>query len=355
MCKSNKEKYLGDLVTEVGNNRANISDRVSKGYAIVNEIKAILTDIPLGIYKISIGLKLRNAMLISAILFNTEAWHSITLTDIKQLEQVDEHLLRFLLGSHRKCAIEMLYLETGTWPLRFTIIQRRIMYLQTILKRTNDELTKQVLLAQMADPCRGDFVKLVEDDIMSVNLDLNFDQIQNLSKHSLKKLLKSTVKKEAFKHLSKLKSQHSKVKNVSYSELALQSYFNSNEFTNEEAKLLFGLRTKTVKGIKANFPHMNLKCLHCPLKCWKKDEDPEIDSQEHILKCKKLSYQKEKGGGIEYTFIYSDLKKQKEAINVFKALLLEREMFITSTPVNSLDPSTVPSQCCDFAAITCFN
>ena len=102
MCKSNKEKYLGDLVTEVGNNRANINDRVSKGYAIVNEIKAILTDILLGIYKISIGLKLRNAMLISAILFNTEAWHSITLTDIKQLEQVDEHLLRFLLGSHRK-------------------------------------------------------------------------------------------------------------------------------------------------------------------------------------------------------------------------------------------------------------
>ena len=277
MCKSNKEKYLGDLVTEVGNNRANINDRVSKGYAIVNEIKAILTDILLGIYKISIGLKLRNAMLISAILFNTEAWHSITLTDIKQLEQVDEHLLRFLLGSHRKCAIEMLYLETGIWPLRFTIIQRRIMYLQTNLKRTDDELTKQVLLAQMADPCRGDFVKL--DDIKSVNLELNFYQIQNLSNQGLNKWLRSTIKREAFKHSSKLKSQHSKVKNVSYSELTLQSYFNSNDITNEEAKLLFCLRTKTVKGIKANFPNMNLKFLHCPLKCWKKDEDPEIDSR----------------------------------------------------------------------------
>lgn len=353
MNRSIKEKYLGDLVTDVGNNKANISDRVAKGYAIVNEIKAILSDIPLGIYKLNIGMKLRSAMLHSAILFNSEAWHGITLADIKRLEQVDEHLLRFLLGSHRKCAIEMLYLESGSWPLRFDVIQRRIMYLHTILKRSDDELTKQVLHAQMADPCRGDFVNLVKDDIKAVNLDLNFDDIKSLSKQVLKKQLKSKIKKTAFKHLNKLKSQHSKVRHMSYTELVLQPYLKSKNITNEQAKLLFGLRTKTVKGIKANFAQMNLKCLHCPLKCWENDEAPEIDTQEHLLKCKKLA-DTEKTGRVEYSQNYSDLMKQKEAIVVFKYYLEKREDLL-SNPANTLDPSTVFSQCCDHAAIICPN
>jgi len=186
-------------------------------------------------------------------------------------------------------------------------------------------LTKKVLLAQIADPCRGDFVKLVEDDIKSVNIDLNFDQIQTLSKQMLKKLLKSNIKKAAFTHLNKLKSQHSKVKHISYNELAIQPYLSSNNITNEEAKLLFRLRTKTLKEIKANFPQMNKKCLHCPLRCWNKDQAPEIDTQEHILKCKKLSYEKVNTSKVDYSYIHSELVYQKVAISVFKSLLEERE------------------------------
>ena len=73
----------------------------------------------------------------------------------------------------------------------------------------------------MADPCRGEFINLVEDDIKAVNLNLNIKDIQSLSKQALKKQLKSTIKKAAFKHLNKLKNQHSKVKNISYTELNL--------------------------------------------------------------------------------------------------------------------------------------
>ena len=71
-----------------------IEDRKNKGYGIVAEILAILEDIPLGRYKIEIGLMLRQSMLLNGILFNSEAWHAITEKDIKALENVDEHLLR---------------------------------------------------------------------------------------------------------------------------------------------------------------------------------------------------------------------------------------------------------------------
>ena len=85
----------------------------NRGFAIVAEILAILQEIPLGKYKMEIGLKLRQAMLINGILFNSEAWHNINEAELKMLESVDEHLLRSLVKAHSKTPLEFLYLEAG--------------------------------------------------------------------------------------------------------------------------------------------------------------------------------------------------------------------------------------------------
>ena len=69
---------------------------------MVAEILAIVNDIPLGQYKMEIGLKLRQAMLLNGLLFNSEAWHNITEAENKLLEAVDEHLLTSLVGGHAK-------------------------------------------------------------------------------------------------------------------------------------------------------------------------------------------------------------------------------------------------------------
>ena len=69
MNKSKKEKYLGDYITSSGNNKENITERVNKGYAIISEINNILNEIPLGRYRVDIGLRLRQAMFIYVTLF----------------------------------------------------------------------------------------------------------------------------------------------------------------------------------------------------------------------------------------------------------------------------------------------
>ena len=89
MKQSTKEKYLGDIVDVSLKIRSTIEDRKSKGYGMVAEIIAIVNDIPLGKYKLEIGLKLRQAMLISGLLFNSEAWHDVTEAEIKIFESVD--------------------------------------------------------------------------------------------------------------------------------------------------------------------------------------------------------------------------------------------------------------------------
>jgi hypothetical protein len=121
MKESQREKYLGDVLNNTGKIEATIDERVSKGYGIVSEILALVDQVPLGKYRIEMGLKLRQAMLINGILFNSEVWHGVTDDHVEALEKVDEHLLRSLLQCQSKTPLEFLFLETGPVPIRFII------------------------------------------------------------------------------------------------------------------------------------------------------------------------------------------------------------------------------------------
>ena len=61
MQESSKQKYLGDIVDTSGKIRSTIEERKRKGYGIVAEILAIVNDIPLGKYKMEIGLKVEKS------------------------------------------------------------------------------------------------------------------------------------------------------------------------------------------------------------------------------------------------------------------------------------------------------
>ena len=41
MMKTNEQKYLGDMVSNTGNNNANIKDRCNTGYSAIAQIKSI--------------------------------------------------------------------------------------------------------------------------------------------------------------------------------------------------------------------------------------------------------------------------------------------------------------------------
>ena len=78
------------------------------------------------------GLRLRQAMFVNGILYNSEAWQGIKDKDLFVFEKADEALLRRILGAHPKIPIEALYLETKSIPIRYIIASRRIMYLHAI-------------------------------------------------------------------------------------------------------------------------------------------------------------------------------------------------------------------------------
>ena len=62
---------------------------------------------------------LRNSLLISSMLSNSEVWYGLTKKDTDLLEQIDEMWMRNLFECSRNIAKDLLYLELGVVPISF--------------------------------------------------------------------------------------------------------------------------------------------------------------------------------------------------------------------------------------------
>ena len=71
----------------------------------------LIAEIPSGCFQIQIGPKMRGTKLCNGLIFNGEAWSSVSDRDIERLEQVDLSFIRSLTGAHSETVKEFLYLE----------------------------------------------------------------------------------------------------------------------------------------------------------------------------------------------------------------------------------------------------
>ena len=107
MAESKCEKYL---VHNSGGFKPNVARRLSRGWGRISEILAIVQEAPLGIKRVEDGLLLRKSLLKNATLFNSEACHGLTKSQVKAFEQLDEAILKWLTNSHSKIPKPALYL-----------------------------------------------------------------------------------------------------------------------------------------------------------------------------------------------------------------------------------------------------
>ena len=123
MEDTEEEKYLGDIISNDGRNLKDIKARVNKGKGIVKRILDILESIPFGKLYFQVAILLRNSLLVSSVLCNSETWFNLTKAELELLESVDLMFLRKLLGKTKSTPKEMLYLELGIIPFREIIRQ----------------------------------------------------------------------------------------------------------------------------------------------------------------------------------------------------------------------------------------
>ena len=283
----------------------------------------------MGHWKVQAGLSLRQAMLLNGILFNSEAWQGPDTKNIIMLEKVDEALLRGILGAHPKIPLEALYLETRSIPIRFIVAS-------TILQRDKNEMIAKIYEAQKIKPSPGDFINLVKNDFDIIGLEMNEQEIRQISKQQFKKIIKSKIMNAAFTYLKALQMNHSKMKNLRYERFEISKYLSSPIFSKNNRCLLLALRTRTLRGIRSDFPGLYKDKL-CPLGCGEQDTIP------NILTCKVISqYHKSDSVAqeeIQYNDIFSEnIQRQKQITELFEKLLDIRNRLINSPPVACTGP-----------------
>ena len=97
MEEKTEEKYLGDVISTNGRNIKNVKARIDKGKGIVSRIVTILDGIPFGRFYFEIAAILRDSLLVSSMLFNTEAWYNVSKAELELLETVDVQFIRSVL------------------------------------------------------------------------------------------------------------------------------------------------------------------------------------------------------------------------------------------------------------------
>ena len=303
-----------------GKSNATVSERVKKGYAITAQILAFLNDLPLGNLRVEVELALRQAWFVNGILFNCEVWNKITAFQEEQLMSTDKYLLRGILSAHSKTPLEFIHLETASLPLNYVMSVRRMIYLQTLLKRHKEEITRKIYECQKKNPTPGDWCEQVQEDFDKIGVHMAENHIAALDADSYKKIIKQAVRSKAFEDLQLLKEGHSKVRDNVYLGLKCpQAYLTNKSVTTQECSVIFGLKSKTLRGIKNNFKTQFSDNTLCPIceRC--------VDSQEHVGCCSVLLDIKPQETAIIYNHIYGSVQQQKEVARQYILYLQLRD------------------------------
>ena len=191
---------------------------------------------------------LRESLLISSLLTNSESWYNLTLSDIRELESVDEILLRKVLECPMSTPREMLYLELGVIPIRFQIMIRRLNFLQYILFEDKNSLIHKVLKTQLSNPTFNDWGQTVVNDLQKLDRKLDVSDVENLPVETYQRLVKESALNQALKDLNGLKVKEnqlsSKTSHIQHRKIGMASYLKPNQISIQEAKFLFTLRSR---------------------------------------------------------------------------------------------------------------
>ena len=150
---------------------------------------SMLAGICFGKFYFKVAMTLRESLLISSWLTNSELWYNLTLSDIIELESVDEILLRKVLECPMSTLREMLYLELGVIPIRFQIMIKRLNFLQYIVFEDKNSLIDKVLKTQLSNPTFNDWGQTVVNDLQKLDRKLDVSDVENLPVETYQRLV----------------------------------------------------------------------------------------------------------------------------------------------------------------------
>jgi hypothetical protein len=277
VMKNVEEKtYLGHIIQKDGKNTKNITDKFNKAVGNVNKIISAINARPYGHHTYKAALLMRQGLMLSGMLRNSETWINITEADMTKLTMPDTMLQRKILSSSGNPSKVFMSLELGVIPVRNVIMAKRLNFLHYILNENTSSIIHQLYEVLKSDSRRGDFYNLVQKDLKKLNINMDDNTIREYSPVQWKKYVRSKVKENVLQNLTHENSMLEKTKDITFSELKLNDYLVENRSINL-SRIIFSLRSKTL-DIKTWQPwkYFDNLCVMCELK---------EESISHFLNC----------------------------------------------------------------------
>ena len=210
-------------------------------------------------------------------------------------------------------------LELGLEPLRFIIMRRGLLYLQSILKQKENSLMKKFVKTQFKCLKKKDWGQTIKNDFKTLEINLTLQEIEDMPKSRYKQLIKSKIRYYSWKYLvDKKEERNGKGKEIISTELRIQNYLQSDnlEINNNERKLIFQLRTRMHYNIKSHFRRMYIDsiCDGC-----RKEES----NTKHILECNSLLG---KNKIVTYLPNYEDLFSNEEEEQAYISRVIKENL-----------------------------
>jgi hypothetical protein len=244
---------------------------------LMNPTLKMFQTVNLGVKFFEIALSFREAILINGMLGSVESWYGLKEKEIEEFEEMDKILIRKILAAPSSSCIESLYLELGIVPIRILIKGRRICYLHYLANLEKDEMLHKFFLTQWKYPCKNDWTLQVRKDLEEFGINDDLEALKTKSQESFKRIVKIKMKETALDYLANLKETHSKMDNLTYTELKIQDYLKAEDISVQEARNLFQYRVR-VANFKENFGQkfQNKGCPFCFV---------HLDTQSHATQC----------------------------------------------------------------------
>ena len=149
--KTEKQKYLGFVISGTGNNLDNINAMKQKSIGVIRKIINKLDCLNLMNYYFECAIIFMHVMLRPSILYASETYYNLTESQTRQLERIEEGYLRQILMTGRGCPIVQLYLEVGVIPARFEIQRYRLLFLKSFCMKNQAVGSQNSLIFNLID------------------------------------------------------------------------------------------------------------------------------------------------------------------------------------------------------------
>ena len=158
------------------------------------------------------------------------------------------------------------YLETGAILIRYLLQGRRILFLLSLLQKSEDELARKVYNAHKEFRVKDVWILDLKTDLDDFGKEFDEEKISKMKKETFKKLVCEKIRE--FYHSKLLEEKDGK--NMSKlawltSHYGMKEYLSSEKLNLDEKRLLFQLRTRMVE-VRTNYKNKygdNLNCTHC--------------------------------------------------------------------------------------------